>query len=70
MEAIAPIEASEPHKKIGYKHDCPKCHWSLGFKEKKMGSILPRWVRRTVLYEMCQPFCGFCGQKIDWSHVQ
>lgn len=67
--ALKPVEASECHKKHGYKHDCPKCHCSLGFKEKKMGGILPRWMRKTVLYEVCQPYCGFCGQKIDWSEV-
>lgn len=66
---LKPVEASEFHKKRGYKHDCPKCYCSLGFKEKKMGSILPRWMRKTVLFEVCQPYCGFCGQKIDWSEV-
>ncbi len=66
--AIAPINASERHRKLGYKHDCPNCHYSLGFKEKKMG-CLPRLLRPTVLYESCQSYCAFCGQKIDWSNV-
>ena len=67
-EALKPIKASAEHMKRGYKHDCPKCHCSLGFKEKAYGT-LPRWMRRTVLYEVCQPYCGFCGQRIDWSDV-
>lgn len=69
MNALKPIEASPQHKKLGYKHDCPKCFCALGFKEKQMGSILPRCMRKTILYEVCQPYCGFCGQKIDWSEV-
>lgn len=69
MESLEPLDASDYHKRIGYKHDCPKCHCSLGFKEKKTGTILPRWMRRTILYESCQQYCGFCGQKIDWSKV-
>lgn len=67
-EALKPIDASERHKAMGYKHDCPSCGCSLGFKEKSMG-ILPRWMRKTVLYEVCQPYCGFCGQRIDWSEI-
>lgn len=69
MDALKPLEASKEHQRIGYKHDCPKCHCALGFKEKEPGSILPRWARKTILYEMCQQYCGFCGQKLDWSHV-
>ena len=65
-EAMKPIKAREAHRKIGYRHDCPKCGYALGFKEKKCG-ILPRWMRRTVLYEECLDYCGFCGQRIDWS---
>ena len=66
--ALKPIEASAEHRRRGYKHNCPKCHYSLGYKEKAYG-ILPRWMRKTVLYETCQPYCGFCGQRIDWSDV-
>lgn len=68
VKALKPIEASEYHKAMGYKHDCPNCHCSLGYKEKAYG-VLPRWMRKTVLYEVCQPYCGFCGQLIDWSDV-
>lgn len=67
-KALKPIDASERHKAMGYKHDCPSCGCSLGFKEKSMG-ILPRWMRKTVLYEVCQPYCAFCGQRIDWSEI-
>lgn len=35
VKAMEPLEASEAHKKIGYKHDCPRCRCALGFKEKK-----------------------------------
>lgn len=66
MEELRPIEASETHKKIGYLHDCPKCGYAVGYKEKRHGSI-PRWMRRTVLYEECCNYCTFCGQKLDWS---
>ena len=61
-----PIEASKQHKKLGYMHDCPSCYCSIGYKEKSISS-LPRFLRRTVLYEQCLQYCGFCGQKFDWS---
>ena len=63
---LKPVEADEWHKATGYRHDCPKCGYSLGYKEKCPG-ILPRWLRKTILYEHCQPYCGFCGQAIDWT---
>lgn len=65
-EALKPVEASESHKKVGYKYDCPRCHYALGFKEKREGAS-PRWMRKTVLYEMYEQYCWFCGQQIDWS---
>lgn len=68
MNKLKPIEASEPHKKLGYKHDCPRCHYSLGYKEKAVG-VLPRVMRKTVLYEVCTRYCAFCGQEIDWSDI-
>lgn len=63
-----PVEASEKHKRLGYMHDCPRCGWALGFKEKRTpAGILPRWMRKNVLYERCQFYCMFCGQAIDWN---
>ena len=63
MEAIAPIEASEPHKKLGYKHDCPKCHCSLGFKEKKWG-VSCRGGHEEQYYMKCANlFVDFAGKK-------
>lgn len=67
-KALKPIEASARHKRIGYKHDCPNCYCAVGFKEKAPG-ILPRWARKTILYEMCCQYCTFCGQKLDWSQM-
>lgn len=63
--AMKPQEAAEYQKRQGYMHCCPRCHSALGYKEKSH-SILPRWLRKNVLYETCTHYCCICGQKIDW----
>ena len=69
MEGLPPEEASRRHKMMGYKHECPKCHCAVGFKEKRDVSIFPWFMRKYILYERCCKYCTFCGQELDWSHV-
>lgn len=65
---MEPLIASESHRKNGYKHDCPQCHWALGYKEES-NNVLLRIFGKTILHERDTWCCPFCGQAIDWEYV-